>query len=727
MSGRPFQLKAKRRTRNTNSFSSDDGSSIRPIDRYDSDGESIGSDTDSIGSGFKNFPELDMSPSPRSISPMSTSSTGASGSNSLSPLTFGFNMETFEFTQTEKRPTNLLEKSIASLPAGSDLKNTLLYIRKQLKHSLLRVKDLEEQVKSVPTLRVQNSVLQEEKRQLLKQLQSKCLMKKNRSYGYNDLYYNTLRQRGCKSDTEDDEDEFSSVRRKLRMKLSGSTSSLNGNTDDTTNGIRENVCERCKSGFTSAVKFESIPKNRGSQTKIRGIDNAIWKSDGEKENDIHVKEVRESSSRRKVSTRSIGVGMIRSFTKDCGVGNGIAELTTNDQATQIFVEKTSVGCDSLSVETFDKGINVRPYMESSSCQTEQSSLGYQGDQKIEVESIGTQTTIAEPYVSVGVGICTIDDDCCSRCLSGEEFITTKSVDEIMANRIDLPTYRSYGVGDESLEDNYLCQRCWGVEFKDAACGDGKLTINDLCGSIKVEKDATKNAPVDAKGKSSTKNTGVGIRRVTDSGCRNCTAKKVRSVGTGNNIVSEQLLCEKCTNVKTRSIGAGIAPSVKTLGVGDCSVTDTFCERCLNVSMKTVGVGECCLSDNFCDRCFQLKTKSKAVGDYDVNNTTTEISIDNNDNFVGLSMRINGHVNTNDVKAFVANKNSTYEGTDSSELSDEGNSTLTHVSDTLASDESSIDHDNPSSDSTGQMSEPSVSSSGQRSRVRYEIKSKTFFI
>ena len=124
MSGRPrpFHLKGKRRTRNTNSFSSDDGSTIRPIDRYDSDGESIGSDTDSIGSGFKNFPELDMCPSPRSLSPMSTSSTGASGSHSLSPLTFGFNMETLEFTQTEKPSANLLEKSIASLPADQTLK-----------------------------------------------------------------------------------------------------------------------------------------------------------------------------------------------------------------------------------------------------------------------------------------------------------------------------------------------------------------------------------------------------------------------------------------------------------------------------------------------------------------------------------------------------------------------------------------------------------------------------
>ncbi|XP_031551593.1 KN motif and ankyrin repeat domain-containing protein 1-like [Actinia tenebrosa] len=724
MSGRPFALKTKRRTRNTNSFSSDDGSSIRNIDRYDSDGESIGSDTDSIGSGFKNFPELDMSPSPRSLSPLSTSSTGASGSNSLSPLTFGFNMETLEFTQSEKPSPSLLEKSIASLPAGSDLKNTLLYIRKQLKHSLLRVKDLEEQVKCVPTLRVQNSVLQEEKRQLLKQLQSKCSMKKNRSYGYNDLYYNTLRQRGCKSDTEDDEDEFASVRRKLKMKLSGSTSLLNGNTDTDTTETKENVCERCKSGFTSAIKFnkekletfENIPHNRGTQTKIRGIDHTIWKSNAEKENDIHAKEAKDSSPRRKVSTRSIGVGMIRSFTKDCGVGSGIAELKTKDQTSQTFVEKTSVGCDSLVSESFDKGINVKPYMESCASQTERfQSPGYQGDQNKEVECIGTQTTIAEPYVSVGVGICTIDDDYCSRCLSDEEFITTKSVDEIMANRIDLPTYRSYGVGNGSLDDNYLCHRCWGVEFKEAACGDGKLTINDLFGSMKLQKDDTNKVAIDSKSKTTTKMNRVGISRLTDSVCVNCTSKRVRSVGSGSDSISE-LLCDRCINVKTRSIGAVAAPSVKTLGVGDCSVTDSFCDRCLNVRTKTVGVGECCLSDNYCDRCFQLKTKSTAVGDYDIDNTTG-ISIDNNDNFVGLSMRINGHVDKNDVKALVANKNSTYEGTDSSELSDGGNSTLTHVSDTVESDEASIDHDNPSSDSTGQMSEPSMSSSGQRSRVR----------
>ena len=592
------------------------------------------------------------------------------------------------------------------------------------------MKELEEQVKSVPTLRVQNSVLQEEKRQLLKQLQSKCSMKKNRSYGCNDLYYNTLRQRGCKSDTEDDgDDEFSSVRRKLRMKLSGSTES------NTTNGTRENVCERCKSGLTIArfteQKLESfsqnvdtISHNRGCQTKIRGIDNIICKSDSKKENDVRAKEPQDYSPRPKVSTRSIGVGMIRSFTKDCGVGSGLAELKTNEQTSQTLVEKRSIGCDSLVSESFDKGISVRPYMESIASQTERTGHGYQGDQKLEVdvESTGTQTTIAEPFVSVGVGICTVDEDYCSRCLSGEEFITTKSVDEIMANRIEIPTYRSYGVGDESLEDNYLCQRCWGIEFTEAACGDEKITINDLCGDMNVQADPPKN---NAKRRTLTKSTGVGLSRVTDTICSNCSLKRFRSVGIGNDTVSE-LLCDRCTNVKTRSVGARAAPSVASLGVGECCVTDSYCDRCFNVRTKTVGVGDCCLSDNFCDRCFQLQTKSKAVGDYDVNDTTSEVSIDSNDNFVGLSMRINGHVNKNEIKAF-ANKNSTYEGTDSSELSDGGDSTLTHVSDTVVSDGSSIDHDNPSSDSTGQMSEPSVSSSSQRSRVRYEIKPKTFFI
>jgi hypothetical protein len=592
-------------------------------------------------------------------------------------------------------------------------------------------------------------------------------MKKNRSYGYNDLYYSTLRQRGCRSDTEDDEDEFASIRKKLRMKLSGSsTSTINNNTEnDTTDNSSANVCERCKGGLPSPQSndYGKLPKNRGSQTKIRGVDDPLWKDDTKKE--PHAKEPQEFSSRRKVTTRSIGVGMMRSFTKESGVGSGIAVLMSKDQATQSYIEKTSVGCDALVLESFDQGIMVKPYVESIASQTEQINFGYPIDRGIDVESIGTQTSIAEPYVSIGVGICTIDDNCCIRCLSGEEFVTTKSVDEIMANQIDLPTYSSCGVGDMSLEDNYLCHRCCDIKVKETASGDLNIKDSyccDHCSNLKTKHTASGDISIDDSyscdrcANISTKTIACGDGMIKDLPCgprasistysvrmnedtlnkvptdvkvpkfQNIGVGSCRSIDIGGDSISE-LHSDKCTLVKTRSIGFATVSSMRTVGVSNSCITDNFCDRCSNVRMKTIGVGECCLTDNFCDRCFHLQTKSIAVGDYDVNNIFTGKSIDNNDNFVGLSMHINGNANKTELQTFIANKNSSYEGTDSSELSEEGNSTLTYVSDTAVSDESSIDHDNPSSDSTGQMSEPSVSSSGHRSRVRYAMKSKTFYI
>lgn len=640
MASKPFRLKNGKRSPKSNEASSS----------YDSDGESLASDTDSIPSlsGFMNVPDPDNSP--RS----STSSAGY-----LSPLSFDFNVEPFQ-SSSEKRPTGLLERSIASLPPGSDLKNTLLHIRKQMKQSLLRLKELEEQVRNVPTLNVRISVLQEEKRQLLRQLQTKMSMRKNRSYGCNDLYYNAIRQRGCKSDTEDDEDEFASVRRKLRAKLSSSSTSLND--------LQDNVCDKCgKNTLDNNSNFSFLDRTR---LNSEGND--------KKSNEYSSSGFSNEAQAKTVATRSIGVGMMRSFTKDCGVGSGVAVIEMRDKGHQNVACTRTVSCDPIVAPHYDKSTMVEISLKSSATQSNLP-LWIPFDQ-IDVESTGTQTPPKPSKVSIGVGVCTIDDEC--SCLSGH--CTSKSVDEIIANRIDLPTMVSTGVGDLSVQDSYSCDRC-------SRHDDNQRNRTVSCGTELKQNTI-----------------GVGSCKITDTFCNTCNTKKIRSIGTGADSIYD-VICDKCIANHSGKVSQRGDP-------------DNLCDRCANMKTRTIGVGDSRLTDNFCQRCFNLQTKSVGVGEDCVYLTQ---SVKNKEKFIegSVTFHINGDTNT-PLQTLVENNKLVI--TDDNDVTSDGSATLTYVSsESRDSDESSIDHDNPSSDSTGQMSEPSNTSSGHRSRDRYDMKWKTF--
>ena len=675
--------------------------------------------SDSDGSSGKNMGDIDpsspCSSTPRSLSPLS--SLSSSGDGHYTNRAFDFPTDPIDVPRYKSvrspvlRPsTSLLEVSIANLPPESELKQCLIKIREQMALSLVRLKELEEQVRNVPTLQVRISVLQEEKRQLIKQLQSKSVRKRTRSADYT-VYSNNVHSRGSKSDTENDDDDYSLLKKRLRVKLNSV-----GVGDCSVN----DACSCCSSNLVTEKKsVKSVSVGTESLSSQDAHDNSL---------------PRELEA-KKPKTRSVGVGMIRSFTKDVGVGEGRALLYTEQKGVQVAVEKKDSSCEALPpVVTTDAAVSAKPLLRSTGTSTELLSVGntLHGETSMKPSemqaSVGVQTSghSGLTMVSIGVGICTIDDEPeCRKCSKRKSRSILKTVDEIIANRIDIPLCKSVGVGDSSLDDNYLCSHCSNLEtrtigvgdkvefrnvalgdfsisedlqcdrcrniktrsvgcginqisFKDTGVGDEKINNELLCdhcsnlettstgiGDFKLEENAfvceicsqmqtklenvtenTVNAesqvqleslavslnshvladeqavPI-ALRQSSLKDSmcsiGVGNCSIMDSFCSKCDSLQTRSVGVGSGNVSVDVICDRCSNKKTKSVGTSCEiVETRSLGVSECCVTDNFCDRCTNIRTHTVAIGDCCVTDSYCERCFNVQMHSIGVGDFDIN-------------------------------------------------------------------------------------------------------------
>ena len=619
---------------------------------YELDLESV---SDSEGSSCKNVGDINGSPcssTPRSLSPLSSLSSGDGHHNTS--RSFDFPSEPFSVPRHISvhspvlRPsTSLLEVSIASLPPESEMKQSLLKIREQMALSLVRLKELEEQVRNVPTLQVRISVLQEEKRQLIKQLQSKGSRKRSRSLGPSSDYsvYNG-HSRGSKSDTENDvEDDYTLIKKKLRVKLNSV-----GVGDYSVNGP-------CSCYETTNQPVKKIPMKSVCIGTDSHLDQHVIEGN-------RVSEVKKPAKQR-VQTRSIGVGMMRSFTRDIGVGEGKPLTYTENRGTQASEEMVDSACDALSVAvTREVAVSVKPDVHSKGVSADLVSSGdntlYKGSVSEAKVDTGVQTGGGSgvSLVSIGVGICTIDDEpTCRKCSNRKSRAVVKTVDEIMANRIDIPFCKSVGVGDMSLEDNYLCSRCSNLETRTVGVGEKIELRNVSIGDCSVSEDYLCDRCSNVKTRTVgcgtnhtfTKDTGTGEGEINGKIlCDHCSNLQTASVGTGDFQLEDIFVCERCSSnseniteslvtaketvdlesiasvshlpaeeinedkdmpVRNKSSIKG-ACTTRTVGVGSCGIMDSFCSKCDNLHTRSIGVGNGNVSvDMICDRCSNKKTKS----------------------------------------------------------------------------------------------------------------------
>ncbi|XP_077549432.1 KN motif and ankyrin repeat domain-containing protein 2 kank isoform X3 [Haemaphysalis longicornis] len=95
-----------------------------------------------------------------------------------------------------------------------------------------------------------------------------------------------------------------------------------------------------------------------------------------------------------------------------------------------------------------------------------------------------------------------------------------------------------------------------------------------------------------------------------------------SVGTGISDV-RRVICDRCTNLRQRSVSvgnhvnqrdAGVAVSMQkettSRGSGDCSVSDVLCEKCELKQTETIGVGDFDVNGAVCETCAEEKSTSE---------------------------------------------------------------------------------------------------------------------
>ena len=449
---------------------------------------------------------------------------------------------------TVKPSSSLLEMSIASLSGESQLKAALIKIREQMALCLETLRDLEEKARNVPTLQVRISVLQEEKRQLLKRLQSQ---KKHRSRSVEVDEFSGYGRPGRGADAKLEDDEFAAMKRRLKARLS-----LTGADDD-------DAFEPLTTGAGSADRrFVSHAHTNGTL-------------DAELSAQRHVD--------AQVEVRSIGVGTTKTPSKDVGVGEGAALPRVSHKSPQTTCSTRDASCDSLSSELGSTLVDASPQLKSTSTNTEALELSSSDSTSKSAcsssVSLGLQTPLANPTVSIGVGSCTVDDEGCAKCnLSQATGLSAHS---------ESRTARLH-------ERKPICDSAEEVEINGT-----KFNVGSPCRSgVSPNRSACAGT---------SRSIGVGNGRITDL-LRD--RVETRTIGTGHDGV---LACDRW---KTRSTGTNTEhASVTTVAVGDCCVSDNFCDRCMYIRTKTVGVGDCCVTDSFCDHdCVTGQATSRGLGE-----------------------------------------------------------------------------------------------------------------
>ena len=463
-----------------------------------------------------------------------------------------------------------------------ETKAVLSKIRDQMRSSLEKVRKLEEEAKQIPLLQVKISTLQEEKRQLKAQLESRHYLKKShsrsssishsRSSSIDDLISSfqdkETRSIGVGEDTI--LDILCEKCKEMQSKLLGHSCTVDvGYSNDLPRLTKERRTRqrqdnknddikvfqhRCTQTKTLELKDNSMQVTVETRDISTNIDNGDSSTVMIKDTDIMTKE--SSCDPVPVLTRSVGVGQMKSFLKDACVGEDKDLPNYADNSVQNVVSTSDQSC-GVQISTKNIGVNASPTVVSvgvgcksnyNASNTEQRSAGCQTIEK----NIN--------LVSVGVGMFSVDDSEdyeCSKCTSAKSL----TIDEILESNKNI------------YEEN-------------TSVAVGTVPWVDLEKQILLRHQA------------STSTTSVAVETKIDS----------RTVGCGEQSVTD-ISCQNCAIKSTRSLGVNCLPKVAEKSVGN--VTPETC---------SVAVGECCVSDNYCERCFSLQTRSIGVGNGSVLDT-----------------------------------------------------------------------------------------------------------
>ena len=461
-----------------------------------------------------------------------------------------------------------------------ETKAVLSKIRDQMRSSLEKVRKLEEEAKQVPLLQVKIATLQEEKRQLTAQLESRHYLKKShsrsssvshsRSSSIDDLIL-SFQDKETRTIGVGDDTVFDILCEKckeIQSKLLGHSCQVSY-CNDVARATKElRIRQRRDSKDDHEIEDDDIKvfqdrctqtrtlkcKNNSMQTVVatRDISTSTDNSDSStvmiKDTDIMT--IESSCDPIPALTRSVGVGQMKSFLKDACVGEDREIPNYKDNSVQNVVSTSEQSC-GIPITTQNIGVSASPTVVSVG-------IGCMSNNSIAntvQRSTGCQTVEKHiNLVSVGVGMFSIDDSEdyeCSKCTSTKSL----TIDEILASNKNI------------YEDN-------------TSVAVGTTPWVDLEKQILLHYHTSRSTTsVAVETRIDSRTIGCGEQSVTDISCQNCAIKSTRSLG---------INCSP--NVAEKSVG-NVIPEACSVAVGECCVTDNYCERCFSLQTRSIGVGK----------------------------------------------------------------------------------------------------------------------------------------
>ncbi|NXG37392.1 KANK1 protein, partial [Dromaius novaehollandiae] len=521
----------------------------------------------------------------------------------------------------------------------------LQHIREQMAIALKRLKELEEQVKTIPVLQVKISVLQEEKRHMMAELKSQRKPSQNDMYGFRKRSYSAgnaeqwehlsqVRRGGelyidCEEDTESVEQSSQRIEefRQLTAEMQALEKKIQDSNYETPANLgvnRESLTKESRSVAVGAdenmndvvIYNRSLRQYRevavGTEKETResgvGVTEAMLGLSTEVEKEIELQQQTIEALKEKIYRLEV---QLKETTHD-------REMTKLKQELQAAgsrkkVDKASMAQPPVVSRTVEAVVQTRDQMVGDHVNVADSSVG----NHLQTSSVGTSCRPAVQSTAVGPELrmsqwlvkerAEVRDQC-----------TGRSV-EVYDKKVGVETsVCETGVNtEESVDGLSLCKTEQEVrEVRSVGCGDCSVDVlvcaPKECVSRETATEAVcrAEATVMAVPRTATQQTSTAVEMVSQ--CTSTEAASLADCGT-NTVLSSY---DKQTN--TASV------ETRTVAVGDGRVKD------VNVSAKTrsVGVGTLLSSYPGSEKPSAIKTKDCGVGQININENY----------LVGLKMR-----------------------------------------------------------------------------------------
>nr|XP_045360935.1 KN motif and ankyrin repeat domain-containing protein 1 isoform X3 [Camelus bactrianus] len=507
----------------------------------------------------------------------------------------------------------------------------LQHIREQMAVALKRLKELEEQVRTIPVLQVKISVLQEEKRQLASQLKNQRAASQNDVCGVRKRSYSAgnasqleqlsrARRSGGELHIDYEEEEMGSVEqstqrvkefRQLTADMQALEQKIQDSSYEASSELRENgECRprECRSVAVGADETmdDIVVYRRGSR---RYKDAAVWTvtetrnsgvsvteamlgvtTEADKEIELQqqtIEALKEKIYRLEVQLKETAhdreMTKLKQELQAAGSRKKLkAIVPMRDQMTGSHVDMVDT-CVGTSVQTNSLGISCQPDCENKVVGPELPMNWWIVKERVEMHDRCTGRSVEMCDKSVGVDI--------SVCETGSN--TEESVNDLalLKTNLNLKEVRSIGCGDCSVDVTVCSPK---------ECASRSVNTDAIC---QVE------AAVMAVPRTTSQHTSTLLELVT----------QFTNTETAT-------LTESCTNTSLSTLDKQTSTQtveMRTVAIGEGRVKDVN-----SAKMRSIGVGTVLSGNSGFDRPSAVKTKESGVGQVNIN-----------DNYlVGLKMR-----------------------------------------------------------------------------------------